>query len=43
MANRFQSMTIHPEDTSRVDDTAFADAMTPESDTGTAGSAAATR
>ena len=43
MANRFQSMTIHPEDTSRVDDTAFADAMASESDTGAAGSAAATR
>lgn len=26
MAHRFQSMTIHPEDTSRVDDTALADA-----------------
>lgn len=43
MANRFQSMTIHPEDTSRVDDTAFADAMAPESDTGAAGSAATAR
>lgn len=43
MANRFQSMTIHPEDTSRVDDTAFADAMAPESDTDAAGSAATAR